>query len=543
MYRSLLLVLFSLLLLWSGGQNAHANGDDAGNDAALSMTVLLGFDSSTSDAEERTVIAELNGEILHRLDPIRVAKVALPLPTSAAPRSLGTQGKAQYLHGIAQQYPSIRFAELDGEVRGAEMPNDPDLRDSQKMYTPEILELEAAWEITTGSPDVIIAVLDTGIAKEHPEFEGKLLPGYDFFNDDEDPSDDHGHGTHVSGIAAAAVNNGEGLAGICGRCTILPVKVLNENNAGVWSDVADGIIYAAHQGAQVISLSLGSFSGSQSVRAAVEYATDAGAIIVAAAGNSSSDAPFYPAAYEGVIAVAATDAQDERWSLSNYGGYIDVSAPGSSVYSTFYDLENAYGGYAFMSGTSMAAPHVSGLIGLLLSQDPTRTPEAVKNLLFESATDLGAASWDEYYGYGRMNPVAALTASSEDPRTARISGFVWEDANGNAQPDPEETERITDALLQIYRGNQGGGQSTPIATVRSRSNGSWSIAQLPADTYVVSFVEDEEYQVTSAPNVTVELSVAEHADEINFGLTSTSTPGGLAHKTYVPVVMVEGLSR
>lgn len=532
--RCMALVLSLLFFLGAGGQYVFADSPEV----TASATLLLGFDSNTSDAERMAIVAQLNGEIADRLDAIHVLKVTLPPPENGENATWETGPLMQRLRMISQMYPSVTFAEVDGDVYGLGMPNDPDLSDSQKMYTPEILNLESAWEITTGSPDVVIAILDTGITKEHPEFQDKFLAGYDFYNDDEDPSDDHGHGTHVSGIAAAAVNNDEGMAGVCGGCSILPVKVLNENNAGVWSDVADGIIYAADQGAEVISLSLGSSSGSQTVKAAIEYAIDAGSMIVAAAGNSSSDAAFYPAAYEGVIAVAATDAQDERWSLSNYGGYIDVSAPGSSIYSTFYDLDNAYGGYAFMSGTSMAAPHVSGLIGLLLSQDPNRTPSKVKSILFDTAYDLGSASWDSYFGYGRIDPVAALTADAVDPRTARMSGIVWEDTNGNAQPDSNESERIADALIHVYRR----GQTSPIATVRSHSNGSWSISQLPADTYVISLVADEQYQVTSSPEVVVQLGTAQHENDINFGLTSASS-GGLAHKTYMPVMMMNTLAR
>lgn len=522
-------MLFTLLSIHSSAGTAQALSDEG----AESIPVLIGFTGGTDRTQQMSVISALNGTVLRRMDAIRVVQVELPLNNK-----MGRNQITQRLVRITNTYPSVAFAELDTVVRGTDMPNDPDLDDSGKMYTPGVLGLEAAWGITTGSPDVVIAVLDTGIAKDHPEFVGKFLPGYDFHNNDADPSDDHGHGSHVGGIAAAAVNNGEGIAGICGQCTVMPVKVLNENNAGSWSGVSAGIIYAADEGAHVISLSLGSSTGSETVKVAIQHALDAGAIVVAAAGNSSSDSPFYPAAYDGVIAVAATDAQDERWSLSNYGSYIDVSAPGSSVYSTFYDLDNAYGGYAFMSGTSMAAPHVSGLIGLLLSQQPTRTPDDIESLLFNTSADLGTEGWDPYFGHGRIDPVAALTADVSDPRTAIISGFVWEDTNGNAQPDQDETERISDALIEIRRN----GQETPLATVRTRSNGSWSLSQLPADTYVVSFIERDGYQVTGSSEVEVQLSTAEHENDINFGL-STADIAELVHKTYVPAIMVNRAAR
>jgi thermitase len=255
----------------------------------------------------------------------------------------------------------------------------------------------------------VVAVIDTGINPNHPEFADRLVPGYDFVNFDETPEDDHGHGTHVAGIIAAGIN-GAGLAGLCPTCKIMPIKVLNSSNQGTWSVVVRGINFAVEQGAEVINLSLGAASGSETVRLAIQAAVDAGIVVVAAAGNNASSAPYYPAAYPGVIGVSATDNQDQLWGLSNYGENIDLAAPGYRIYSTYNDLST--GGYAYMTGTSMAAPFVAGLAALVISYAPTApTADATLTLMTANADDLGAAGWDQYFGNGRLNACKTVAAT------------------------------------------------------------------------------------------------------------------------------------
>ena len=174
-------------------------------------------------------------------------------------------------------------------------------------------------------------------------------------------------------------------------------------------------------GAHVINLSLGATISSATLAAAVEYAVAHDVLVVAAAGNNSSDAPFYPAALDGVIAVGATTSGDERWARSNYGNYIDLVAPGALIYSTSNDLNNFYHGYTYMSGTSMAAPFVSGVAGLLLSANDLLTAQEVTAALIDGAEDLGATGWDADYGYGRVNATGSL----------RLPAVGWADKMGN----------------------------------------------------------------------------------------------------------------
>ncbi|OUC06819.1 hypothetical protein RY27_18675, partial [Litorilinea aerophila] len=212
------------------------------------------------------------------------------------------------------------------------MPNDPALSSPEQGYAFVRIHALEGWEITTGSPEVVIAMLDTGLNLQHPEFAGRIVPGYDFVNDDPDPTDDHGHGTHAAGLIAAAIDNGIGLAGVCPNCRLMPIKVLNGQNSGTWFNVARGILFAVDHGARVINLSLGSSVPSQTVAEAVRYAEERGVLVVAAAGNADSDAPFYPAALDPVIGVSATMENDQTWSLSNQGSYVDVAAPGHIIY-------------------------------------------------------------------------------------------------------------------------------------------------------------------------------------------------------------------
>ena len=209
--------------------------------------------------------------------------------------------------------------------------------------------------------------MDTGINAAHPEFAGRLVAGYDFINQDNDPADDHGHGTHVAGIIGAGLD-GVGTVGMCPQCRIMPVKVLNDKNAGMWSTVAKGILFAVDNGARCHQPEPGCSGQLRNLESAVEYAHSKNVVVVAAAGNSNSDRALLPGRHPlRASPSSATNSQDGRWQLSNYGAHIDVAAPGQQIYSSYNNL-TTNNGYALMSGTSMAAPFVSGLAALVLSR-------------------------------------------------------------------------------------------------------------------------------------------------------------------------------
>jgi thermitase len=239
--------------------------------------------------------------------------------------------------------------------------------------------LQQAWDATLGDPSVTIAVLDTGVSPV-PDLEGALLPGVDLVNGDDDARDDNGHGTQVASVAAARVNNGVGIAGVCGRCSILPVKVLDANGSGSVATVAQGIGWAVDHGARIVNLSAAGPSDDPALDAAIDDAVARGVVVVIAAGNAGSTDPAaggYPAAAaSSAIRVAGVDRGGALYSWSNHGPWVDVAAPGA-VATAGRDGSFLLGA----QGTSLAAPMVAGVAGLLLSYQPTLSPVAVKSLL------------------------------------------------------------------------------------------------------------------------------------------------------------------
>lgn len=282
------------------------------------------------------------------------------------------------------------------------------------QWGPKKIEANYAWNTTLGSSDIIVAVVDTGIDYTHPDLAGNYLAlGYDWVNGDGDPKDDFGHGTHCAGIIAAVINNSVGIAGLA-QVKIVAEKVLDDGGYGFDDWIASGIIHAVDEGADIISMSLGGYGYSQLLHEAVKYAYDNGVLLVAAAGNDNTKVKAYPAAYEEVIAVSATNQNDLKASFSNWGEWIELAAPGVSIYSTmptYHVTLNDYGysyNYDNMSGTSMACPHVAGTAALILSQYPNATNNWVRAQLRGTVDDLGVSGFDEYYGYGRVNARKAV---------------------------------------------------------------------------------------------------------------------------------------
>lgn len=262
------------------------------------------------------------------------------------------------------------------------------------------IQAPQAWDSTTGNADVLVAVVDTGVDYNHPDLKGQVVKGPDFGNNDSDPMDDQGHGTHVAGTIAALGDNGTGVVGVAYNTKILAIKVLGSDGSGDMAAIAKGILKAQELGAKVINLSLGGEQDARTVRDAVDQVTAKGALCVVAAGNENTASATYPAAYPNVLSVGASDPRDARAVFSNYGTYVDIAAPGTDILSTTEK------GYKKHDGTSMASPHAAGVAALLLAQNPALTPAQLKAVMERNGDPTSGFK----NGVQRLNALKALDA-------------------------------------------------------------------------------------------------------------------------------------
>lgn len=263
---------------------------------------------------------------------------------------------------------------------------------------------DKAWQAGYKGSSIVVAVLDTGVDLDHPDLADNLVDGWNFVDNNNDVSDLDNHGTMVSGIIAAMADNGEGLAGVAPEAKIMPLKIL-DSDGGNPRDVASAIRYAADNGAKIITMSfVGQYTRlSIATESAIDYAARKGCILVAAVGNDNIDELVFPASYEQVIAVSAIDQNDFKAEFSNYGSYVDFSAPGINIVSSGKD-----GDYFIANGTSFAAPFVAGVVALMLSDNPELTNEEVIAKLRLQVEDLGEEGWDQYYGWGLANAYSVI---------------------------------------------------------------------------------------------------------------------------------------
>ena len=317
------------------------------------------------------------------------------------------------------------------------------------------INIEEAWSSCYQGQDITVAVIDTGVDLDHPDLQANLISGKSFVSGTSSADDDYGHGTHVAGIIAGVNNNG-GIIGVAPKANIMPIKVLDEDGNGSIYDLVEGLEWATEHQAQVINISLGSISNSATLKEAVDYAYNQGVLLVAAAGNCGDssyylngcyyqDQPLYPGAYDNVIAVAATDTNDNQSSFSNQGSYIEIAAPGSNIFSTYLA-----GGYATMSGTSMATPHVAGLAALIWSQNPDWTNQQVRSQINNTAEDLGASGWDNQFGYGRIDAAAAMDTLQD---TSMVTAKIASAENSPAVANDSQVSYIPgEVLLKLQTG-------------------------------------------------------------------------------------------
>src|SRR5438477_3674561 len=409
------LIVCAVVLWTSGASLARASTDGAAR-------LLVAFADDATVADRDAALHSIGGTIAGAIPAIGVTRVVT-----------ATEHDAVWASARIAHMPGVRFAEPDASVHVGFVPNDSlyltDPYTGLGQWGLRMMRVDRAWDLARGSPKVIVATIDTGVDAAHPDLADSLLPPVGTITST-DPEcqagalDDNSHGTHVAGIIAAGANNGAGVSGVAFGVKILSIKALDCTGAGAISDVSSAIVYAADHGARVVNISLGTGDDSLALRSAVRYAQDKGLLIVAAAGNCGVVGPHcdfvneidYPAAYPGVLAVAATTTGGTHAMFSTQGAYVGVAAPGDRIvsttpsYPTYQSARGQTTNYGVLSGTSQAAPLVSGLAELILSKDPSLTAAQLVQRIEATADDLGAPGFDTSFGAGRVNALRAISA-------------------------------------------------------------------------------------------------------------------------------------
>jgi len=436
---------------------------------------------------------------LRRIEALNVDLLRLP-PELAVEEAVELFGRM----------PEVEFAEPNYILQAVAAP----AAEVEDQWGLQIIQAPLAWDLIDTPAPVLLAVVDTGVDRTHSDLAANIwanpgeIPGngldddgngyiddtwgWDFYNGDNDPMDDMMHGTAVSSLAAG-VQDGAGVAGVCPWCQVVAVKVLNSAGSGTLDTVAEGIVYAADLGAKVINLSLGAPAGSATLESAVDDAWGKGAVVVAAAGNDGAEVLFYPAAYANVMAIAATNDQDWRACLSNYGqDFISVAAPGEAIETAIPNQ-----GYGTYSGTSLAAPHVTGLAGLLLSQKPGMSNADIRTRIERTAEDLGPLGTDAFFGTGRINAYRAVIG--DDTPTTPPPGLFNTDPSVTGYAHTRKLARDPSGTLHWVWHSREGGQYRVLYATSDDDGANWTEPELvfasTAETYhpTLALGEDRVY--------------------------------------------------
>jgi len=410
---------------------------------------------------------------------------------------------------------ACRYVEPNWKIETDFTPNDPNW---EQQWGPKKIQADYAWNTTVGSHSVLIAIIDTGIDYTHPDLAANYVPlGYDWVNDDDEPMDDHGHGTHCAGIAAGVTNNAEGIAGIA-QVGIMTEKCLNENGQGYAEDLAKGIIHAVDQGADILSNSWGSDAPSSLIEDAIEYASSNGVLVCASAGNSGTDALHYPSSYDDVVAVTATDSNDSPAFFTSFGDWVEVAAPGVSI------LSAIPGGYGSKSGTSMSCPHVAGVAALILSLHSNLSNVQLRQALRYASDDLGEKGFDEYYGYGRIN---ARKGVEELPLGCDLTLWNW------TKPPYVEPNDLGEFSATVY--NYGTAPVNNVVvqlTANETLIDQYTIANMTSDTFATATL-DWTPQIQGTYNITVFVVPSEGETNTRFNAASAYVDVAFAKKIVV----------
>lgn len=462
--------------------------------------ILVAPQAGLPGAEFNRIIKMHGGNSARKLNGINVYVVDMP------------PGREKALQQALQRNPHMKFAELDGVLKMQMTPSDTY---SSAWHLPKI-QAPAAWDSANGT-GITIAVLDGGVQSSHPDLAAHIVPGWNFYNNNNNTADINGHGTQVAGVAAAIGNNSLGVTGGAWNAKIMPMRI--SDDAGYityYSIVANALTWAADRGARVANISY-IVSHVPTIQTAAQYMRSKGGVVVASAGNSGSYRS--DPANSAMITVAATDSSDKRASWSAYGPIVDVAAPGVSIKTTLRG-----GGYGSVSGTSFSSPLTAGVVALMLSANPALQPSQVDSILASTADDLGAAGRDDYYGAGRINAARAVAAAkaaaggsgdTQSPTVNISSPTAGATVKGIVTVGVGATDNIGVTRVELYAG------STLVASdTASPFSFSWNTASRPdGATSLVAKAYDAKGNVGSK---TVSVTVA---NATTSGTPTTDTTG------------------
>jgi subtilisin family serine protease len=370
------------------------------NRSVASGHILVAPNNSSSEDDFQGALSGNGGHSIGKLSGLDVHVVNVP------------PGQEKATAARLTGNPHIRFAEADELVEPAMSVNDPEVASEWHLAT---ISAPIAWDNSTGSA-VTIAILDTGVDGTHPDLAPHIVAGWNFYDNNSNTSDVYGHGTAVAGSAAAALNNGVGVAGVAGNANIMPVRISDPTGYALWSTIAQGLTWAADHGARVANISY-SVAGSSTVISAANYFRSKGGVVAVSAGNTGALDGTAPTS--SMLVVSATDSNDLLASFSTFGSFVSIAAPGVSIYTTANG-----GGYRYASGTSFSSPIVAGAAALVLSRRPDFSPSQVEAALKSTATDLGTGGVDIYFGAGRLNAAAAVAQAMSSGSSDTVAPTV-----------------------------------------------------------------------------------------------------------------------
>jgi thermitase len=433
-FRSPSVVPFVIVLVSGAAFAFAAPGRPAAAGTFVPGRLLIKFKSSVDDSQKKKILEDENVQEEGSITPLGIELMALP-----------AQADEGAVLNSFRQRAEVEFAELDSLLPPEAIPNDPYY--SSEWHLP-VVSGPTAWETTTGSPNVIIAILDSGCDPTHPDLAPQYVPGWNIYNNNSNTSDVHGHGTAVAGTAAAASGNANGVASLAWGCRIMPIRVTDTSGSASLSALASGLTWAADHGARVANISFMA-SNYATVTTGAQYFENKGGVVTVSAGNYST---FDSTAdNRDVLTVSASNSSDAIASFSNTGNNIDLAAPGDYIYTT-----NNGGGYGQWSGTSFSAPAVAGVAALVISANPTLSSSQIQTVLKNSADDLGSQGWDSGYGWGRVNAARAvalaLTTGTRDttlPTVSIASPASGASVSGSVSVQVSASDNVSVAWLSL----------------------------------------------------------------------------------------------